>query len=256
MLFSCFLYVVTRGAGPAIPYNESVRLLAILTAVLPLAAAGIAVQDVTVIDVAAGIARPHMTVVIDQGKISRVGAASSIQIQPNTRIVAGKDKFLIPGLWDMDVHLYFKEYLPLFVAFGVTGVQDTGSDYSKVKIWRDEIEKDSSSGPRILTSGPSVDGIASKDLKTPMLVARNADQGRDAFDQLADMNVDFVGWRHCRFCRVRRISRLPNWRATGISGLSAPSLRTSPRRRPWRRGRRASKTCPASSNPSPRMNRP
>jgi imidazolonepropionase-like amidohydrolase len=169
-----------------------VRFLAILIGALPAAAAGIAVQDVTVIDVASGTARPHMTVVIDEGKIARVGAASSMQVSANTRVIAGKDKFLIPGLWDMHVHLYYKQYLPLFIAFGITGVQDMGSDFSKVKVWRDEIEKGSATGPRILTSGPPVDGGASEDPKLPLLVARTADQGRQAFDQLYKMDVDFI----------------------------------------------------------------
>jgi Amidohydrolase family len=169
-----------------------VRFLALLTGALPLAAAGIAIQDVTVIDVATGTARPHMTVVIDEGRISRVGAASSTQISAATRVVAGKDKFLIPGLWDMHVHLYYKQYLPLFLAFGVTGVQDMGSDFAKVKIWREEIEKGSAIGPRIVTSGPPVDGGPSEDPKLPLIVARNADQGRQAFDQLYRMDVDFI----------------------------------------------------------------
>jgi imidazolonepropionase-like amidohydrolase len=169
-----------------------VRFLAFLTGALPLAAAGIAIQDVTVIDVASGTARPHMTVVIDEGKISRVGAASSTQILAATRVIAGKDKFLIPGLWDMHVHLYYKQYLPLFLAFGVTGVQDMGSDFAKVKIWRDEIEKGSAIGPRIVTSGPPVDGGPSEDPKLPLIVARNAEQGRQAFDQLYKMDVDFI----------------------------------------------------------------
>jgi imidazolonepropionase-like amidohydrolase len=171
------------------PYNRIVRFLFWLA--LPLAA-GTAIQDVTVIDVAAGTARPHMTVVVDEGKISRVGAAASIALPAGTQIVSGKDKFLIPGLWDMHVHLYYKQYLPLFVAFGVTGVQDMGSDFSKVSEWRDEIEKGSAIGPHILTSGPPVDGGASNDPKLPVLVARTADQARVAFDQLYKMDVDFI----------------------------------------------------------------
>ena len=167
------------------------RFLAFAFAALPLAAASIAIQDVTLIDVQSGTARPHMTVVIDQGRISRVGPAS---IPPPTgaRIVAGKDKFLIPGLWDMHVHLYYKQYLPLFVAFGVTGVQDMGSDFAKVSIWRAEIEKGTAIGPNIITSGPPVDGGPSDDPKLPLLVARNADQARQMFDQLYKMDVDFI----------------------------------------------------------------
>ena len=116
------------------------RFLVFAIAALPLVAASTAIQDVTLIDVASGTARPHMTVVIDDGKISRVGVATSIQLPATARIVSGKDKFLMPGLWDMHVHLYYKQYLPLFVAFGITGVQDMGSDFSKVSAWRDEID--------------------------------------------------------------------------------------------------------------------
>jgi imidazolonepropionase-like amidohydrolase len=166
-----------------------VRLLFCLA--LPLAA-GTAIQDVTVIDVASGTARPHMTVLIDDGKISRVGAAASISLPVNTQIVAGKDRFLIPGLWDMHVHLYYKQYLPLFLGYGVTGVQDMGSDFSKVSAWRDEIEKGKAAGPHIITSGPPVDGGSSTDPKLPIIVASTADQARLAFDQLYKMDVDFI----------------------------------------------------------------
>jgi imidazolonepropionase-like amidohydrolase len=169
-----------------------VRFLAIAFATLPLAAASIAVQDVTLIDIASGTGRPHMTVVIDDGKVSRVGLASTIQLPATTHIVPGKGKFLMPGLWDMHVHLYYKQYLPLFVAFGITGVQDMGSEFSKVSAWRDEIEKGTAIGPRIITSGPPVDGGSSDDPKLPMLVARTADQARVAFDQLYKMDVDFI----------------------------------------------------------------
>jgi imidazolonepropionase-like amidohydrolase len=169
-----------------------VKWIVILSAALPLAAAGIAVQDVTVIDVSTGAARPHMNVLIDDGKISRVGPSASTAIPASDRIVSGKDKFLIPGLWDMHVHLYYKQYLPLFIAFGVTGVQDMGSDFSKTKAWRDEIEKGSAVGPRIFTSGPPVDGVKSEDPKLPTIVATTADQGRAAFDRLYKMDVDFI----------------------------------------------------------------
>ncbi len=168
------------------------RYLALVIAALPLAAASTAVQDVTLIDVASGVARPHMTVVIDDGKISRIGPTASIALSAATRIVSGRDKFLIPGLWDMHVHLYYKQYLPLFVAFGVTGVQDMGSDFSKVSAWRDEIEKHGAIGPRIITSGPPVDGGSSTDVNLPLIPARTAEQARQAFDQLYKMDVDFI----------------------------------------------------------------
>lgn len=167
-------------------------VLSFLLAALPLAAASIAIQDVSVIDVASGQTRPHMTVVVEDGRISRVGAASSTPVPAGARIVPGKEKFLIPGLWDMHVHLFYKQYLPLFLAYGVTGVQDMGSDFAKVSAWRTDIESGKSAGPRIFTSGPPVDGGPSDDPKLPVLVARNADEARQAFDRLYKMDVDFI----------------------------------------------------------------
>lgn len=144
------------------------------------------------IDVAAGVARPHMTVVVDAGKFSRIGPTASTAIPAGARVVSGKDKFLMPGLWDMHVHLFYKQYLPLFIAFGVTGVQDMGSDFSKTKVWRDEIEKNGAIGPHIITAGPPVDGRPSVDPKLPVIVVRTPDDARKAFDQLYKMDVDFI----------------------------------------------------------------
>src|SRR5205807_2144440 len=62
------------------------------------------IQDVTVIDIAAGVARPHMTVVIEGDRIASVERGGPIPV--GARIVDGRGKFLIPGLWDMHVHLW------------------------------------------------------------------------------------------------------------------------------------------------------
>jgi imidazolonepropionase-like amidohydrolase len=169
-------------------------LAALLTACLPAAAAvvpQVAIQDVTVIDVASAATRPHMTVLIDGEHIRAVGP--SVPVPAGARVVSGREKFLIPGLWDMHVHLWYKEnQLPVFVAFGVTGVQDMGSDFSRVSAWRSAIESGKAIGPHIVTPGPPVTEQPSGDEKLPTLVARTPEEARKAFDQLWDMDVDFV----------------------------------------------------------------
>jgi len=84
-----------------------------------------------------------------------------------------------------------EKQLPLFVAFGVTGVRDQGGDFDRVAAKRLEIDKGGSVGPRIVTSGPPVAGKAS-DTKTAVLVAGNPQQARQAFDQLWGLAVDFI----------------------------------------------------------------
>ena len=167
------------------------RFLLALACASSSAMAAIAITDATLIDVASAAARPHMTVIVDGEKIRTVGRA--IPIPPNSRIVPGAGKFLIPGLWDMHVHLWYKEnQLPTFLAFGVTGVQDMGSDFTRVSAWRAAIESGKAIGPRIVTSGPPVTEQPSGDDKLPTIVARTPEEARKAFDQLWDMDVDFV----------------------------------------------------------------
>ena len=155
---------------------------------LPAAAATV-IQDVNVVDVASASLRPHMNVVVEGDRIKSVGAAPAA----GARVVNGRGKFLIPGLWDMHVHLWDKmNPLPMYVAFGVTGVQDMGSDFSRVSAWRDAIEQGKAIGPHVITSGPPVDGQASEEEKLPVLIARTPDEARQAFDKLWDMDVDFI----------------------------------------------------------------
>ncbi len=163
-------------------------LAAALLACLP-GQAAIAIRDVTVIDVATAAALPHRTVVIDGDHIAAIGGA----IPAGARIVNGHGKFLIPGLWDMHVHLWYEEnQLPVFLAFGITGVQDMGSDFKRTSAWRAAIETGKAIGPRIVTPGFPIDGRESDDPKLPVLVAKTPEEARAAFDQLWNMDVDFV----------------------------------------------------------------
>src|SRR5580658_4728891 len=152
------------------------------------AAASIAIQDVSLIDVQTGMVHPHMTVVITGENITMVRAAGATQLKElpaSTRVVNGAGKFLIPGLWDMHVHLWYSEnQLPEFIAYGVTGVQDMGSDFDRTTARRHDIDTGKAIGPHIVTPGPPVDGQASEDAKLPVLRANTPADARAAFDRL------------------------------------------------------------------------
>lgn len=149
----------------------------------------IAIQDVTIVDVETAALHPHQTVVVSGGRIASIGRVTPA----NARLVAGRGQFLIPGLWDMHVHLWYPEsQLSTYIAFGVTGVRDMGSDFTRTCEWRAAIEKGTMIGPRIITPGPAVDGRPPDDEKFPVFVARDAVEARKAFDQLWNMDVDFI----------------------------------------------------------------
>src|SRR2546425_1519185 len=118
--------------------------------------------NVTVVDVRTGPLQPEQTVILERNHIASVGPSKSAKYPRNAASVNCRELFLIPGLWDMHVHLVFGDWfpdaqeisLPLFVANGVTGVRDMGSELDIVQGWRNEIEAGRLIGPRIYASGP------------------------------------------------------------------------------------------------------
>ena len=66
---------------------------------------------VTVIDVTGMPARPNVTVVVTGDRITHLGASAEVHAPKGSQIVDATGKFLIPGLWDMHIHWYLKDYL-------------------------------------------------------------------------------------------------------------------------------------------------
>lgn len=159
----------------------------------------VVITDVNIVDVRAGVVLPDQTVVIDKGRILAVGSRKGTRYPRNAPVIInGKGFYLIPGLWDMHVHLVFGDWfpraqeisLPLFVVNGVTGVRDMGSELATIQIWRNEIEGQRLIGPRIMTSGPMLDGPkprfpSSIPISTP-------EDGRRAVENLKQAGADFI----------------------------------------------------------------
>ena len=118
-------------------------------------------RDVSIVDVSTGTVLARRSILIRGDKIAAVGTA--IVPPAGVRVVEGAGKFVIPGLWDMHVHLTGKEQLPMFLSYGITGVRDMGSNFEQVKQWRDAIQKGALEGPHIETSGPAFDGFPAED---------------------------------------------------------------------------------------------
>lgn len=158
----------------------------------PAFAADLLIRNVNIIDVRSGDVLPHRSVLIHGGRVQTI--AANIRPAPSAEVVDGRGRYLIPGLWDMHVHLWYKEdQFPMYLAWGVTGVRDMGSDLARVKHWRTEIKSSALLGPHIETCGPAVDGFPSDDPKLPVIVVRSPAEARSTYDHLEqDLNVDFI----------------------------------------------------------------
>ena len=172
----------------------------------PASAQSSAITNVTVINPRNGTVSGHQTVIVSRNRIVKIQPQAGL-LPKGTAIINGSGKYLIPGLWDAHVHLSKAGAisLPLFVANGVTGVRDMGSDLQQVKQWRSEIDRGARVGPEIKTSGQMLESQANiarmKREKTIEPVDRlriglsNPKDGRAAVDRLASEGVDHIKMR-------------------------------------------------------------
>ncbi|MEO7966441.1 MAG: amidohydrolase family protein [Gemmatimonadaceae bacterium] len=181
---------------------SSARLLSAVCLALSALSQSVSAQtltivNATVIDVAAGSFQSGMTVVIEGNRIASVGPTANA-LSSQGRVVDAKGLFMIPGLWDMHTHAYFggptnvgdQLTLPLFIANGVTGIRDMGSDLDPVLRARREVNAHRMIGPRMVVSGPMLDGPVAQ-YKSAIAI-KTPEDGRKAVDMLKQRGVDFI----------------------------------------------------------------
>jgi imidazolonepropionase-like amidohydrolase len=199
------LLLQSKQRKPPIPttqYHQTVRTLHRLfiacALLVPVASAQtLTITHATVIDTVTGNTRPDTTVVINGNRIATI--APSAKLKPKTgQVIDAHGQYLIPGLWDMHTHVYFDGtaadgtdlILPLFLANGITGVRDMGSALDPVLQARDDIAAHRLLGPRMIVSGPMLDGPKSH-YKAAIAITTPED-GRKAVDMLHTRGVDFI----------------------------------------------------------------
>jgi hypothetical protein len=156
-----------------------------------LCAQTIVIKNVSVIDATGAPETKPLSVAIDGDRITEI--AKKIKGVPRgATVIDGKRKFLIPGLWDMHIHLGLPDiFFPLLVANGITGVREmfTGIPMPVIRQWRSRagvpriVAPGFLDGPPMLWSGPAPPGA---------IAVETAEQGRDAVIALARSGVDFL----------------------------------------------------------------
>jgi imidazolonepropionase-like amidohydrolase len=172
-------------------------VLTLLCGVLRAQAQQLTFVHANVIDVKTGAVYPNQTVVIKGNRIIQI--SSSTPAKPRTgRVVDATGQYLMPGLWDMHTHVYFDGtasagtslILPLLVANGVTGIRDMGSELDSILKARAAVTAHRVLGPRMVVSGPMLDGPKSP-YKAALPIA-TPEAGRQAVDMLKARGVDFI----------------------------------------------------------------
>ncbi|MGE0589474.1 MAG: amidohydrolase family protein [Cyclobacteriaceae bacterium] len=138
-------------------------------------------------------------ILISGDKIKAVGSYTKLKRGVKSdRQVDAQGRYVIPGLWDMHIHLEGKDLvpdnkalLPVFLAYGVTTVRDCASDLGEqVLQWRKEIASGELIGPTIYTAGRKLEGKNS--IWKDDLEIENESELNQMLDLLDRYKVDFV----------------------------------------------------------------
>ena len=120
----------------------------------------------------------NSVIIIDGTRIAAVGTIESIEIPASAEIISTEGMSVLPGLWDMHVHLMInghadyaywdKIYPPLFekiimpssakqlLMAGVTSARDLGGPLKESLAVRDAINRGEIPGPTMYMSGPFI----------------------------------------------------------------------------------------------------
>jgi imidazolonepropionase-like amidohydrolase len=149
-----------------------------LKLVPPMAPPAFALVGARLID---GTGRPpidNAVIIVRDGRIVAVGPRASMALPNNVMDASGTT--IVPGLWDMHAHAANIEWLPAYLAAGVTTIRDMGGEQPYLTAMRDTVASGKGLGPRVLLAG-LVDGDATGAFGA--VVAGTPDQGRAIVDR-------------------------------------------------------------------------
>ena len=147
------------------------------------------ITHVTIIDVTGGPPVVDRTVVISGHRISSISGTAKAPLPKAARVIDASGKFLIPGLWDMHSHFSDRDYFPLYLANGVTGLRIMSGD-SADRESRKQIEAGTLLGPRMVIGSRIIDGPAP--FLPYFISVHTPDQARKAVDEEKQAGADFI----------------------------------------------------------------
>ncbi len=115
------------------------------------AGTAIAITNVALFDSETGRLVPNATVLLHDDKVAAVGD-SGIGVPSDARRIDGAGKTLMPGLWNMHMHLD-ATFGPRLLAEGVTTIRDPGNAPEYIAKTKAQFESGELVGPRVIIAG-------------------------------------------------------------------------------------------------------
>jgi imidazolonepropionase-like amidohydrolase len=135
-------------------------------------------RNATVITMDGGSVLAKHDLLVQDGRIARISPTGTAPAPEGTTVVDGTGRFLLPGLAEMHAHIpgpepagYAEDLLTLFAAHGITTIRGTLGQPLHLEL-RSRIERGELIGPRLFTSGPSINGNTAPDAATAERMVR------------------------------------------------------------------------------------
>jgi imidazolonepropionase-like amidohydrolase len=149
----------------------------------------IAIVDATVVPMTTDAVLENQTVLVSGSSITAVGPKKRVRVPRGAFVIQGRGKYLMPGLAEMHAHVpsgaesaaYRDDVLFLYVANGVTFARGMLGKPEHLTL-KSELVSHKILGPRLYTSGPSLNG---KSVQTPQ-------QGAELVREQQRAGYDFI----------------------------------------------------------------
>jgi imidazolonepropionase-like amidohydrolase len=158
-------------------------------------------RNANMFDAAAVRMIPHTTVVIAGNRIQSVGPDAAAKIPTGAEVIDAGGKALLPGLWDMHVHISPGPDGMLHIAAGVTSARDMGNDTGTVLGLKKQFDAGSVIGPRLVLAGMMdspgpyqvpIGLLANTEPEARAIVNRYADLGFEQIKIYSSMKPELV----------------------------------------------------------------
>jgi imidazolonepropionase-like amidohydrolase len=187
-------------------------------------AADLAISGASILDATQEQARRNQVILIEDGRIVRVGDVDEITVPDGTRVIEAREKWVIPGLIDAHVHFFqsgglftrpdmidlrhIRPYaeeirrirttidsaLARYIAAGITGVVDMGGP-----LWTFDVRERAAGltwAPRVAVAGPLLGTMAPPEISAlddpPILHIETPEEARRAVEDILGHGPDVL----------------------------------------------------------------
>ena len=111
------------------------------------------IRNARLFDAERRVLRPAMSVRVRGELIEAVGTDAEVQAPQGAEVIDAAGKVLLPGLWDMHVHVLDQSEGALHLFAGITTVRDLGNDPDALDRITKQFDDGTLAGPRVLKAG-------------------------------------------------------------------------------------------------------